>query len=120
MSFGDSMLVVLIGFGTVFIALVALIAILNIINKMVSLAGKAAEPNIKVNPIDNVDNNNASNDVAVIQGDDGEITAVISAVIAASLNRSTHDIVVKSITRIPSRTPIWNRLGRRDQIASRL
>ncbi len=41
-----------------------------------------------------------------------EMIAVISAAVAAALNRSTHDIVVRSIRRIPSHAPSWNRVGR--------
>lgn len=52
--------------------------------------------------------------------DDEELIAVITAAIAASLNRSTHDIVVKSVKRIPNRTPTWNRASRNQQIATRL
>lgn len=51
--------------------------------------------------------------------DSEELIAVITAAIAASLNRSTHSIVVQSIRRIPSVTPVWNQAGKHSQIASR-
>lgn len=49
-----------------------------------------------------------------------ELTAVITAAIAASLNRSTHDIVVKPLIITNLITRPWNQISRRDQIASRL
>ncbi|HZJ57897.1 MAG TPA: hypothetical protein VFD89_06610, partial [Clostridia bacterium] len=52
--------------------------------------------------------------------DDEEIVAVIAAAVAASLSYSTHDIIVRSIRRISSNTPAWNRAGRSQQIAGKL
>lgn len=49
-----------------------------------------------------------------------ELTAIIAAAIAASLNRSTHDIIVKSLTLTNPITRPWNQTGRQDQMASRL
>jgi hypothetical protein len=49
-----------------------------------------------------------------------ELTVVITAAIAASLNRSTHDIIVKPLTITNPITRPWNQIGRQDQIASRL
>lgn len=49
-----------------------------------------------------------------------ELAAVITAAIAASLNRSTHDIIVKSLTHTNPITRAWNQIGRQEQMASRL
>ena len=49
-----------------------------------------------------------------------EITAVITAAIAAALNRSTHDLIVKPLTLINPITRPWNQTGRQEQMASRL
>lgn len=48
--------------------------------------------------------------------DYGELVAVISAAIAASLNTSTHNIVVKNITRTTDHTPVWSRISRIEQL----
>ena len=47
--------------------------------------------------------------------DSEELVAVITAAIAASLHRSTHDIVVRFIRRIPAITPVWNRTSRQSK-----
>jgi|CZCB01.1.fsa_nt_gi Tol biopolymer transport system component len=43
-----------------------------------------------------------------------ELVAVITAAIAASLNRSIHSIVVRSIRIIADSSPVWNRAARRE------
>ncbi|HHY82066.1 MAG TPA: hypothetical protein GX505_05220 [Clostridiales bacterium] len=52
--------------------------------------------------------------------DQDELIAVITAAIAASLNRSTHSVVVRSIRQVPTTSPAWNRAARFDLTASRL
>ena len=46
-------------------------------------------------------------------GDPEELIAVITAAVAASLNRSTHNITVRSVRRIPA-APAWNQAARHD------
>lgn len=50
--------------------------------------------------------------------DDGELVAVISAAIAASLG-SQSKIVVRNIRRVYDPTPVWAKTGRTDVMASR-
>lgn len=54
------------------------------------------------------------------QEDDEELIAVITAAIAASLNRSTHTVVVKSVRRTDNKGSIWNLAGRYDYISNKL
>jgi hypothetical protein len=49
-----------------------------------------------------------------------ELTAVITVAIAAALNRSTHDIIVRPLILTNPITRPWNQIGRQDQMASRL
>ena len=49
--------------------------------------------------------------------DTDELIAVIAAAAASSMNRSTHDIVVRSIKRIPAGSPVWNQAARYDLTA---
>ncbi len=51
--------------------------------------------------------------------DEGELIAVLTAAIAASLNTSTYHLNIKSYRRIESTAPAWNRAGLRDVIDSR-
>ncbi|HCS75682.1 MAG TPA: hypothetical protein DIW17_17640 [Clostridiales bacterium] len=50
----------------------------------------------------------------IVSVDDDELIAVITAAVAASLNRSTHSLVVRSIKQVPACSPAWNRAARLD------
>ncbi|MBZ4665831.1 OadG family protein [Mahella sp.] len=52
--------------------------------------------------------------------DEEELVAVIAAAIAASLNVSAYDLNIKSIKRVPPYTPVWNKMGRQQQLMNRL
>lgn len=59
---------------------------------------------------------------AVVDANDGadeELIAVITAAIAASLNTSMHNIIVRNITEYPSRQVAWSKAGIAEQIQSR-
>lgn len=117
-----SLRVTLLGMGTVFIALIVLIYIIELINKVLNLNYTSDK---KQDDSEDVNLEKANEDFAKIedetisQEDEEELVAVITAAIAASLNRSTHDIVVRSVKRVPNNTPAWNRAGRSQQISGR-
>ncbi len=51
--------------------------------------------------------------------DEGELIAVLTAAVAASLNTSTYNLQIKSYRRIGSNKPLWNRAGVTETINSR-
>ncbi|MBN2797058.1 MAG: OadG family protein [Clostridia bacterium] len=51
--------------------------------------------------------------------DDEELIAVIAAAVAASMNTSIHNIVVKNIVRTNDHTPSWAKTGRIEQMNTR-
>ncbi len=51
--------------------------------------------------------------------DEGELIAVLTAAIAASLNTSTYNLQIKSYRRIENNKPLWNRAGVSETINSR-
>lgn len=55
----------------------------------------------------------------VVDEDDGELIAVITAAIAASLNTSLHNIRVSNIRRISDSTPVWGKSGRSEVMNAR-
>lgn len=121
----DSLKVMVLGMGTVFVALIGLVFILKGMHRLTDRSAKAqrtaeAEADQALKAVEKSD---AVDSVVQFQGqdeEDEELVAVIAAAVAASLHRSTHDIVVRSIRRVPAITPVWNRIGRQEQIASRL
>lgn len=120
-----SLKVMVLGLGTVFIALIALIYVIEIINKVLNSRTNvgtkknkhlATECDEEKMSIENSTTLNAPDAI----DDEEEIVAVIAAAVAASLNYSTHDIIVRSVRRVSPNTPVWNRAGRNQQIAGRL
>lgn len=112
-----------LGVGTVFVALVGLIYVIELINKIINIGDNNKKDHSQKTTDDTETLHKAivtESDPEVANRDDNEIIAVITAAIAASLNRSTHDIIVKSIRRTPSNSPIWNRASRNEQITGRL
>jgi sodium pump decarboxylase gamma subunit len=55
-----------------------------------------------------------------VEDDEEELVAVIAAAVAASLNVSAYDLNIKSIRRVPPYTPVWNKMGRQQQLMNRL
>lgn len=51
--------------------------------------------------------------------DEGELIAVLTAAIAASLNTSTYNLNIKSYKRVGNASPSWNKAGLTDVINSR-
>lgn len=51
--------------------------------------------------------------------DEGELIAVLTAAVAASLNTSTYNLNVKSYKKIGNASPSWNKAGLNDVINSR-
>ena len=112
-----------LGLGTVFVALVGLIYVIELINKIINIGGNNKKDHSPKTTDDTETLHKTivtESDPQVANRDDNEIIAVITAAIAASLNRSTHDIIVKSIRRTPSHSPIWNKASRNEQITGRL
>jgi sodium pump decarboxylase gamma subunit len=53
------------------------------------------------------------------EDEDEELVAVIAAAVAASLNTSIHNIVVKNIVRVNDQSPSWAKTGRIEQMNTR-
>jgi sodium pump decarboxylase gamma subunit len=120
-----SLKVMVLGMGTVFIALIGLIIIVELLNKIINIGEKTKKSPDTVDrafeTVISMEENRLENKIGNdIEENPEELVAIISAAIAASLERSTHDIVVRSIRRVPATTPVWNRVSRQEQIATRL
>lgn len=119
----SSLKVMVLGMGTVFVALIGLVFIIKALHRLTDRNAQPQNTNQPDKAFEPVQKSDAVNNAAYLQGvneEAEELVAVIAAAVAASLHRSTHDIVVRSIRRVPAITPIWNRIGRQEQIATRL
>jgi sodium pump decarboxylase gamma subunit len=113
-----------LGLGIVFVALMGLVVIVEVLHRLTN--GKSEPPkkhSSESQVYEPQQGNNEVIDTILLHNYDEEVeelVAVITAAIAASLHRSTHDIVVKSVRRVPAITPVWNWVSRQEQIATRL
>ena len=114
MTFGEKVLggfqVALFGMGIVFSILVLIMFGIYLLEKLAGDSKKAPSTTISM------EETKMPLDEAEVIKDYGELVAVISAVIAASLSTSTHNIVVRNITRVQDPTPEWGKLGRIQQL----
>ncbi|KAB3532391.1 sodium pump decarboxylase subunit gamma [Alkaliphilus pronyensis] len=115
MTLGENLMaslqVTIMGVCIVFIALIMLYFIIRIMEKLLNKPVKTQEklPKAEEQPKVEVD-------FIEETADDTELVAVITAAVAASLNTSTHNIIVKNIVRTNDPTPAWGRLGRIQQL----
>lgn len=115
MTLGEKLLaslqVTLLGVFIVFIALMMLYFIIRIMDKLVNKPVKAKQKPqaIETQPV-------VVETIEEDTIDDTELVAVITAAVAASLQTSTHNIVVRNIVRTNDVTPAWGKLGRMQQL----
>ena len=58
-------------------------------------------------------------EVSEDEDEDEELIAVIAAAVAASLNTSIHNIVVKNVVQVSDHSPSWAKTGRIEQMNTR-
>jgi glutaconyl-CoA/methylmalonyl-CoA decarboxylase subunit delta len=118
LSMGEKMLgslyVMILGMGVTFVALCILWGLIVIMTKMI-LGAEKPEPTKAVATPAPV----AAPSVTVEEDNQEELVAVITAAVAASLQTSSHGIIVRNITRVSDTTPAWGRMGRMEQMNSR-
>jgi sodium pump decarboxylase gamma subunit len=123
MELGEKLLatgyVIILGMGITFVALILIWALTSLMSKMIqSLENKNSVAKVKSQPVAPVKSEPAAA-VIVDETDDGELIAVITAAIAASLNTSMHNIRVSNIRRINDATPVWGKSGRNEVMNTR-
>ncbi|WIF95650.1 OadG family protein [Caminicella sporogenes] len=116
LSLGEKLLasiyVTILGMSATFAALVILWGCIIIMSKLLN----TSKPKKETVEVKSVPVSQANVPAFQVEEDDEELIAVITAAIAASLNTSTHNIIVKNIIRIPDATPVWGKAGRLEQM----
>ncbi len=118
MSANDKVLVTLfvagLGMAVTFAVLVFLWFCISVLTKVLN---KKPEPkNTKVTEVAAVAETKV---VEEVNEEDEELVAVIAAAVAASMNTSIHNIVVKNIVSISDQSPSWSKTGRIEQMNTR-
>ncbi len=116
-SFSEGLLVTALGMGVTFAALIGLSLLLDLLRILFYKDPNKNKPVQVTKTPENKETAKASVEDTGNDGQiDGELVAVITAAIAASLNTTTHNIIVKNIMRTEDSTPAWGRAGRADQM----
>jgi len=118
-----SLFVTLLGMGITFVALIAIWGMTVLMSKIIM----GIENKNKIAQAATVETSKPS--AAVVSApvsaasaepqEDENLIAVLTAAIAASLNTSMHNIVVRNVRQLPDQTPTWSRVGRTEQMGSR-
>lgn len=115
MSLGErflaSLQVTVLGVGIVFFALLLLYFVIKLMTKVLQPREGAPKGKESVAVIE--DSVESPEEASM---DQGELVAVITAAVAASLHTSTHNIIVKNIVRSGSQGTPWANSGLRDQM----
>lgn len=119
-----SLFVTLLGMGITFVALIAIWGITALMSKIIiSMENKnkiAQAATVEVSkPSAAAPAAPAPAASAAAPQEDENLIAVLTAAIAASLNTSMHNIVVRNVRQLPDQTPTWSRAGRTEQMGSR-
>lgn len=85
------------------------------ITVMASVFKKAQGETAKPSKIEAVETTVAE----LVEEEDEELIAVIAAAVAASMNTSIHNIIVKNIVRVNDHSPSWAKTGRIEQMNTR-
>ena len=113
----EALIITAFSMGLVFVTLIAISLILRGFklvfykdNKKKTETIKAVSPEPKsVEPSKTMDENK-----------DEELVAAITAALAASLSQPSHNLIIKSIRRVPQDSPAWARAGRQEQVYNKL
>ncbi len=114
-DWGSALLVAVLGLGTVFIVLAILMFILMLMEKIFYKKGGEAEAPAPAAP--------AAQPVEVSSGegtDEGELVAVLTAAVAASLKTSAYNLQIKSYRKLSGASSVWNNASRKENVYGRL
>lgn len=118
-----ALFVTLLGMGITFVALVSIWGLTVLMSKVLtSFDNKNKIAAAATVSADKPSSHKVEAPVAAAapaQEEDENLIAVLTAAIAASLNTSMHNIVVRNVRPIPDQTPLWSRAGRTEQMNTR-
>jgi len=117
--FSEGIVVTIIGMGTVFSVLILLWLVLELMKKIFDKVEKqeqtTATNSQQEQTFDFMEEREKSEEI-----NDEELIAVLTAAVAASLNQSTYNLKVTSFRRVNNVSPIWNTVGRQEQLETRI
>ena len=113
-----SLVVTMLGMGITFVVLTLLWGMIAIMTKVLTKPIKKAEPVVITQPSATPVAAPAK-DATLVEETDESLIAVITAAIAASIQRPAQTIIVKNIRRSTGGTPAWASAAKQEQLDSR-
>jgi sodium pump decarboxylase gamma subunit len=104
-----------LGMAVTFAVLVFLWFMISVVSKILASAEKRNQKPEKVEIVET----SVPTVVEENEEDDEELIAVLAAAVAASLNTSIHNIIVKNVVRTNDHSPSWAKTGRIEQMNTR-
>lgn len=115
----EGLQVTVVGLAIVFSVLIILMLVLMAMKVVFYKPAKSEEPKKTVKKSEAAAAAPAAKVESKNEIDEGELIAVLTAAVAASLNTSTYNLNIKSYRRIGNTSPSWNKAGLTDVINSR-
>ena len=123
LSFANKLLAGLVttvlGIGITFIALIMLQVLISWMDQLINRTAARPKKTSQKTPAPHPASEAAAQQETYEQGDDSELVAVITAVIAMKMKTGVDNIIIKNIAKIEDRSPLWNRAGIIEQMNSR-
>ena len=126
-ALSEGLVVTLIGLGTVFVVLILLLLMLEGM-KMLFSKKKTDDKNYNDEVVvkqENLSFSKQNEDILTQSSadsdiDEGELIAVLTAAVAATLKQSSYNLIVKSFRRVDQTSPVWNTTGRKEILDTKL
>lgn len=115
----EGLQVTVVGLAIVFSVLIILMLVLMAMKVVFYKPAKSEEPKKTVKKSEAAAAAPPAKSESKNEIDEGELIAVLTAAVAASLNTSTYNLNIKSYRRIGNTSPSWNKAGLTDVINSR-
>ena len=110
---GQGLPIAIIGYVLVFVVLAILWGIIEIMHYALTPKEKKANADKSTNSTADIKTETV---VEAEQVEDGELVAILTAAVAASLNTSTYNLKIKSFKRIDTKNNVWANASRNDAI----
>ena len=114
---GQGVPIAIIGYVMVFVVLGILWAVIELMRVILSPKSlKTAKEAVTATKVQEKADAPVAEVVETEQMDEGELVAVLTAAVAASLNTSTYNLRIKSFKRIDTKNNAWSNASRNDAI----
>ncbi len=110
---GQGLPIAIIGYVMVFVVLAVLWGVVEIMHFAVTPKRKKTVVKEAQKPVEKTETETV---IEAEQTDEGELVAILTAAVAASLNTSTYNLRIKSFKRIDTKNNVWANASRNDAI----